>query len=47
MSAPLEFAERIWLDGIRKAAKKKAEERRTGQSSTAREEDGTAVRKEG
>ena len=47
MSAPLEFAERVWLDEIRKAAKKKAEERRQGQSSTARGEDGNAVRKEG
>lgn len=47
MSAPLEFAERIWLDGIRKAAKKKAEERRQGQSSTARSEDANDVRKEG
>lgn len=47
MSAPLEFAERIWLDGIRKAAKKKAEERQAGQSSTARSEDANDVRKEG
>ena len=47
MSAPLEFAERIWLDGIRKAAKKKAAERRTGQGSSTRGEDGNAVRKEG
>lgn len=47
MSAPLEFAERIWLDGIRKAAKKKAEERRTGHSSTAQRQDGNAARERG